>query len=177
MNLHEHARLHLHRVLECASRYGDRFPPHYCGIALRIGLFIDAVLIQIGTKIHSLAVKLREGRRDLHRKTHDLIGHEFFFEGCARFRTIVDDADTIATVETIRRTMVAWIAIVIDGDCHALEGFCAGDRGHIGEKFMFDCLERPFSNLAAVTPFVTNLIGKIIHGLGDDTGLFRCKSR
>ena len=140
--------------------------PTIVDIALRIGLFIDAVLIQIGTKIHPLAVELREGRRDFHRKAHDLIGHEFFFEGCARFRAVVDDADTIATVETIRRAMVAWIAIVVDGDRHALEGFCAGDRGHIGEKFMFDRLERPFGNLAAVPPFVPNLIGEIVQRTG-----------
>jgi len=61
MNLHMHAGFHLHGILERAGRYGDRLTPHHCGITLGIGLFIDAVPIQIGAEVQFLAVKLRKG--------------------------------------------------------------------------------------------------------------------
>ena len=73
--------------------------------------------------------------------------------------------------------MVAWIGIVKHGDRHALDGFRAGDRGHVGEKFMLNRLQRSFSNLATIVPFVPDLIGKIVGGLGNDTGVFRCEGR
>jgi len=173
MNLQVHARFHLHGILERAGRHSDRFLSHHCGIALRIGLFVDAVLIQIGAEVQLLAVELREGRRDFHREAHDLIGHELFFKGRAWFRAVIDDADAIAAVETIRRAMVAWIGIVEHGDGHAGEGFRTGDRGHVGEKFMLDRLQRPFSNLTTIVPFVRDLIGEIVGGLGNSTGVFR----
>ena len=69
--------------------------------------------------------------------------------------------------------MVAWIGIVEHGDRHAPDGLHAGDRGHIGEKFMLDRLQRSFSNLATIVPFVPNLIGKIVGGLGNDIGILR----
>jgi len=86
---------------------------------------------------------------------------------------VIDNADAIAAVETIHWAMVAWIGIVEHGDRHTLDGLHAGDRGHIGEKFMLDCLQRSFSNLATIVPFVPNLIGKIVRGLGNDIGIFR----
>jgi len=175
MNLHVHARFHLHGILERAGRHGDRFLSHHRGIALRIGLFVDAVLIQIAVKVQSLAVELRKGRRGLQREAHDLIGHELFFQGRAWFRAIIDDADAIATVETIHWAMVAWIGIVEHGDGHALDGFRVGNRGHIGEKFMLNRLQRSFSNLTTIVPFVSDLIGEIVGGLGNDSGVFRCK--
>jgi len=177
MNLHVHACFHLHGILERAGRHGDRFLSQHCGIALRIGLFIDAVLIQVGVKIQLLAVELRERRRDLHGEAHDLIGHELFFKGCAWFRAVIDDADSITAIETIHWAMVAWIGIVEHGDRHALDVFRAGDRGHVGEEFILNRFQRPFSNLATIVPFVPDLIGKIVGGLGNDTGVFRCKRR
>jgi len=177
MNLHVHARFHLHGILERAGRHGDRFLSQHCGIALRIGLFVEAVPIQVGVKIQLLAVELRERRRDLHGEAHDLIGHELFFKGCARFRAVIDDADAITAIETIHWAMVAWIGIVEHGDRHALDVFRAGDRGHVGEEFILNRFQRPFSNLATIAPFVPDLIGKIVGGLGNDTGVFRCKRR
>jgi len=172
-----HARFHLHGILERAGRHGDRFLSQHCGIALRIGLFVDAVPIQVGAKVQLLAVELREGRRDLHGEAHDLIGHELFFKGSARVRTVIDDADAIAAVETIHWAMVARIGIVEHADRHALDGFRAGDRGHIGEKFMLNRLQRPFSNLATIVPFIPDLVREIVGGLGNDTGVFRCNRR
>jgi len=177
MDLHPHAGLHLHSILECTGRHSNRFLPHHCGIALRIGLFVDAVLIQISTEVHPLAVELLERRLDPHRKPHDLIGHELFFKGRARFRAVIDDTGRIAAIETIRRAMIAGIGIMVHGDRHTLKGFRSSDRGHIGEKFMLDRLQRSFSNLAAIVPFVPDLIGEIVGGLGNDTGIFRSKSR
>ena len=170
MNLHLHVGFHLHGILERPSRHGNRFLSQHCGIALRIGFLIDAVPIQVGAEVQVLAVELREGRRGLHWETYDLIGHELSFKGSAGFRAIIDDADAIAAIETIRRAMVAWIGIVIHGDGHSLDGFRADDRGHVGEKFMFDRLQRSFSDLAAIVPFVSDLIGKIVGGLGNDAG-------
>ena len=109
------------------------------------------------------------------REAHDLIGHELFFQGRARFGTVIDDADAIAPVETVRWAMVARIGIMEHGDGHALDGFGAGDRGHIGEKFMLNRLQRSFSNLATIVPFVPDLIGEIVGGLGNDAGVFRCE--
>ena len=40
---------------------------------------------------------------------------------------------------------------------------------------MLDRLQRPFSNLATIVPFVPDLIGKIVGGLGNDAGVFRCE--
>jgi len=85
MNLHVHARFHLHGILECAGRHGDRFLPQHHGIAVRIGLFVDPIPIQITAKIQIFAVKLREGRRYLERESHDLIRHKLFFKGRPRF--------------------------------------------------------------------------------------------
>jgi len=172
-----HARFHLHGILERAGRHGDRFPSQHRGIALRIGLFVGAVPIHIGVKVQPLAVELREGRRGLHREAHDLVGHELFFQGRTRLRTVINDADAVATVETIGWAMVAWIGIMEHGDRHALDGFCAGNRGHIGEKFMLNRLQRPFSNLTTIVPFISGQIGKIVGGLSNDTGVFRCKRR
>jgi len=71
--------------------------------------------------------------------------------------------------------MVAWIGIVKHGDRHALHDFRLGDRGHIGEKFMLDRLQRSFSNLATVTPRIADLIGKIIGGLRNEAGIIYCE--
>jgi len=60
MDLHMHARFHLHGILKRAGRHSDRFLSHHCGITLRIGLFIDAVLIQIGAEVQLLAIELWE---------------------------------------------------------------------------------------------------------------------
>jgi len=84
VDLHVHARFHLYRILEGTGRHSDRILPHHRGIALCIGLFVDAVTIQIGAEVQLLAVELRKGRRDLHWEAHDLIGHKLFFKGRAR---------------------------------------------------------------------------------------------
>ena len=60
-----------------------------------------------------------------HREAHDLIGHELFFQRRAWIRAVINDADAIAAVETIRWAMVALIGIVEHGDRHALDGFRA----------------------------------------------------
>jgi len=79
MNLHVHTCFHFHGILEGTGRYSDRFSPYHRGIALRVDLFIDTVLIQISTKIQLFAVELREGRRNFQRKADDLIGYELSF--------------------------------------------------------------------------------------------------
>jgi len=127
MNLHVHPRFHLHGILERAGRHRNRFLPQHCGIALRIGLFVDTVSIQISAEVQLFAVELWEGRQNLHGEAHDLIGHELFLKWCTRFRTVIDDADAITAVETIHWTMVAWIGIVEHGNRHALDDFRAGD--------------------------------------------------
>jgi len=71
--------------------------------------------------------------------------------------------------------MVSWIGIVEHGDGHAFESFRAGDRGHVGEKFMLNRLQRSFGNLATIVPLVSDLIRKIFGGLGNDAGVFRCE--
>jgi len=62
MNLHVHTGFYLHGILECTGRHGNRFLSQHCGIALRIGFFVDAVSIQISAKVQVLAVELREGQ-------------------------------------------------------------------------------------------------------------------
>ena len=71
--------------------------------------------------------------------------------------------------------MVAWIGIVEHGDRHTLDDFRAGDRGHIGEELTLDRLQRPFSNLATIAPFVSDLIWEVVGRLDNDTGVFRCE--
>src|SRR5262245_42009014 len=177
MNLHMHARFHLYGVFKCAGRHSDRFHPHDRGIPPRIDLFVDTILIQICTEVHTIAGELYERRGNLHRKAHDLIGNEMLFEGRPRLRTVIDDANRIAAIETIRRAMVPRISVVVHSDRHALQSFCSGNGGHIGEEFLLDRLEWPFTDLPAIVPFVSNLIWEIVGGLANGICLFRCNER
>jgi len=101
MNIHPHVCFDLDRILERAGRHGDRFDSRNGRRTPCVDFFIDAVTIQIRSKVEIFLVKLLNRRGDFHREPDNLVRNELFLQWSAGLGSVIDDADEIAAVETV----------------------------------------------------------------------------
>jgi len=127
-----------------------------------VHFLIHAVPIHIRSEVEPLLIKLLDGRGNLYRKADDLIGNELFLQRSAGIRPMIHNTDYIAPVEAVGRTMIAGVGIMEHCDGHPSKGFGSDYRGHIGKKFVFDRLQRPFGELTVIFPMTSDGIWKIV---------------
>ena len=75
---------------------------------------------------------------------------------------MIHNADHITPIEAVGRPMIAGIGIMKHGDGHPSKGFGSDDRGHVGKKFVFDRLQRPFGDLTVIFPMTSDGVRKIV---------------
>src|SRR6185437_14093639 len=107
MDLHVHPCFNFDDILECTGWGGDGFSTDYLTPSLDIDLLICLVPIHIAAEIHPHSVELLEGGRDSQRKSKNLVGRNLFLQRCSRIRYIIDDADHVASIKTIRCSVIS----------------------------------------------------------------------
>jgi len=118
MDLHPHVGFDFHGVRERSRLHRDILKTGDGRRPLRINLFIHPVTVHIRAEVQSLLVELLDRRGDFDRKPDDLIGNELFLQWSTGLGSVVDDADHVAAIKTIRWSVIARVGVVKHRDRH-----------------------------------------------------------